>query len=65
MKYEDWVEKVNRNSKKADDEWGRYYLYLAFDKDKLVKSMTRESQKSVENNCSSSLHLIILPQAGQ
>ena len=36
MKYEDWVEKVNRNSEKADDEWGRYYLYLAFDKDKLV-----------------------------
>ncbi len=36
MKYEDWVEKVNRNSEKTDDEWGRYYLYLAFDKDKLV-----------------------------
>ena len=36
MKYEDWVKKVNRNSKEADDEWGRYYLYLAFDEDKLV-----------------------------
>lgn len=36
MKYEDWVEKVNRNSEKADDEWGRYYLYLVFDEDKLV-----------------------------
>ena len=36
MKYEDWVEKVNRNSQKADDEWGRYYLYLVFDEDKLV-----------------------------
>ncbi|MBQ3408584.1 MAG: GNAT family N-acetyltransferase [Clostridia bacterium] len=36
MKYEDWVEKVNRNSQKADDEWGRYYLYLVFDDDKLV-----------------------------
>ena len=36
MKYEDWVNKVNRNSEIADDEWGRYYLYLAFDGDKLV-----------------------------
>lgn len=36
MKYEEWVEKVNRNSEKADDEWGRYYLYLVFDEDKLV-----------------------------
>lgn len=36
MKYEDWVEKVNLNSEKADDEWGRYYLYLVFDEDKLV-----------------------------
>ncbi|MBQ3408101.1 MAG: GNAT family N-acetyltransferase [Clostridia bacterium] len=36
MKYEDWVTKVNRNSEKADDEWGKYYLYLAFDKDKLI-----------------------------
>ena len=36
MKYEDWVNKVNRNSEEATDEWGRYYLYLAFDGDRLV-----------------------------
>ena len=37
MNYEQWVEKINRNSEVADDEWGRYYLYLAFDdNDKLV-----------------------------
>ena len=26
MNFEEWVEKVNRNSITADDEWGRYYL---------------------------------------
>ena len=36
MKYEDWVNKVNRNSEEATDECGRYYLYLAFDGDRLV-----------------------------
>lgn len=36
MKYEEWVNKVNRNCEEADDEWGRYYLYLAFDRDRLV-----------------------------
>ena len=36
MKYEDWVNKVNRNSEEATDEWGRYYLYLAFDDDRLI-----------------------------
>ena len=37
MNYTEWVEKVNRNSEIADDEWGRYYLYLVFDDDnKLV-----------------------------
>ncbi len=36
MKYKDWVEKVNRNSEKADDEWGKYYLYLVFDENRLV-----------------------------
>ena len=37
MNYNEWVEKVNRNSQTADDEWGRYYLYLAFnDEDKLI-----------------------------
>lgn len=36
MKYEEWVNKINRNSENADDEWGKYYLYLVFDEDKLV-----------------------------
>lgn len=31
MNFKDWVDKVNRNSEKADDEWGRYLLFLAFD----------------------------------
>ncbi len=36
MKYKEWVEKVNRNSKIADDEWGKYYLYLVFDNNRLI-----------------------------
>lgn len=37
MSYREWVDKVNRNSEVADDEWGRYYLYLTFnDEGKLV-----------------------------
>ena len=36
MKYSEWVNKINRNSEKADDEWGKYYLYLVFDEDRLV-----------------------------
>ena len=36
MNYKDWVNKVNRNSEIADDEWGKYYLYLVFDNDKLI-----------------------------
>jgi len=37
MNFKDWVDKINRNAEKADDEWGRYLLYLAFDdNDKLV-----------------------------
>lgn len=37
MRYDMWVEKINRNSEKSDDEWGKYFLYLAFnDTDKLV-----------------------------
>ena len=28
MNYQEWVDKINRNSEVADDEWGRYYLYL-------------------------------------
>jgi len=37
MNYKEWVEKINRNTEKSDDEWGRYFLYLAFDEnEKLV-----------------------------
>ncbi len=37
MNFKEWVEKVNRNSEKADDEWGKYYLYLVFnDNNKLI-----------------------------
>ncbi len=36
MKYEDWVSKINKNSNEASDEWGKYYLYLVFDNDKLI-----------------------------
>ena len=31
MDYNKWVEKINRNSKEADDDWGTYYLYLVID----------------------------------
>ena len=31
--YKEWVTKVNRNSTQADDEWGKYYLYLVFNDD--------------------------------
>ena len=31
MDFKEWVDKINRNAEKADDEWGRYYLYLVFD----------------------------------
>lgn len=37
MNFEEWVKKVNRNTAVADDEWGKYYLYLVFDdNDKLI-----------------------------
>ena len=36
MNYSEWVDKINHNSIESDDEWGRYYLYLVFDNDKLV-----------------------------
>ena len=37
MDFDKWVLKVNRNVEIADDEWGRYYQYLAFnDNDELV-----------------------------
>ena len=37
MNFKEWVEKINRNTEKADDEWGKYFLYLAFDdNEKLV-----------------------------
>ena len=37
MNYQKWVEKINRNSDVADDEWGKYYLYLVFnDEERLI-----------------------------
>lgn len=27
MNFKDWVKKINRNSEKADDEWGRYLIF--------------------------------------
>ncbi len=37
MDYDKWVERVNKCSEEAQDEWGRFYLYLAFDSnDKLI-----------------------------
>ncbi len=36
MAYPEWVDKINRNSTVSDDEWGRYYVYLVFDNDKLI-----------------------------
>ncbi len=36
MDYKEWVDKVNRNSEVRDDEWGKYYLYLVFDANKLI-----------------------------
>ena len=36
MNYKDWVDKINRNTNTPDDDWGKYYLYLVFDNNKLV-----------------------------
>ena len=36
MEYNDWVSKVTRNCEIADDEWGRYYLYLVLDGGRLI-----------------------------
>ena len=36
MNYKDWVDKVNRNTHTPDDDWGKYYLYLVFDNNKLI-----------------------------
>jgi predicted acetyltransferase len=37
MDYNKWVDKINRNSETADDDWGKYYLYLVLDEnEKLV-----------------------------
>lgn len=36
MDFNEWVNKMNRNSTQADDEWGKYYVYLVFDHDKLI-----------------------------
>ncbi len=34
--YQEWINKINRNSETPDDEWGKYYLYLVFDNNKLI-----------------------------
>ncbi len=37
MEFTKWVNKINRNKEIADDEWGKYYLYLVFnDENKLI-----------------------------
>lgn len=36
MNYKEWVDKINRNVHTPDDDWGRYYLYLVFDNNKLI-----------------------------
>ncbi len=36
MNYNEWIDKINRNSEIADDAWGKYYLYLVFDNNKLI-----------------------------
>lgn len=36
MKYEDWVDKITHNSEIGDEEWGKNYLYLVLDNDRLV-----------------------------
>ena len=37
MKFKEWVDKINRNVENADDEWGKYYLYLVFNEnDRLI-----------------------------
>lgn len=36
MDYKEWVDKVNKCSVTADEHWGKYYLYLVFDNDRLV-----------------------------
>jgi predicted acetyltransferase len=36
MNYKEWVDKINRNTNIPDDDWGKYYLYLVFDNNKLI-----------------------------
>ena len=36
MNFKEWVDKVNKNSTTPDDEWGKYYLYLVFNDNKLI-----------------------------
>ena len=34
--YADWVEKIQRSASVGEDGWGKYWLYLCFENDKLV-----------------------------
>ena len=36
MDYKEWVDKINKNSSVPDEVWGKYYLYLVFDENKLI-----------------------------
>ncbi len=36
MLFEDWIEKIRKNVTIPDEKWGKSYMYLAFDNDKLI-----------------------------
>lgn len=36
MPFEEWIEKMNKNSKEPDKEWGKSLTYLAFDDERLI-----------------------------
>ena len=36
MKFEDWVKKINQDAIIPDEKWGKHYLYLAFENERLV-----------------------------
>ena len=36
MKFEEWVKKINQDTIIPDEKWGKHYLYLAFDNERLI-----------------------------
>ena len=36
MSFEKWVEKIHNNVNTPDEKWGKSYMYLSFDNDKLI-----------------------------